>query len=155
MRRSSDSPIVLLGARLLAPYIMIFGLYVIFHGHYSPGGGVQGGALLAASVLLMRVASGSQTSSLLLRESFTTPMGVTGVLIYFGTGLTSLLAGYHFLDYGGLPIPGMSDAYLRYTGILIIEIGVGIAVMAVLVGIYDRMTAGETIFSHPKEGEDS
>lgn len=144
MKRSFDSPIVLLGARLLSPYIMLFGLYVIFHGHYSPGGGFQGGALLAASVLLMRVASGSQTSTLLLRQRVTTPWGVIGVLIYFGTGIIAMLAGGQFLDYGALPIPGMSAEWLRYTGILIIEVGVGIAVMMVLVMIYDQMTEGET-----------
>lgn len=143
MKRSFDSPIVLLGARLLSPYIMLFGLYVIFHGHYSPGGGFQGGALLAASVLLMRVASGSKTSTLLLRQSITAPWGVIGVLIYFGTGVTAMLSGGYFLDYGSLPIPGMSPEWLRYTGILIIEVGVGIAVMMVLVMIYDQMSEGE------------
>ena len=158
MQTSSDSPIVLLGARILSPYIMMFGLYVIFHGHYSPGGGFQGGALLAASVLLMRVASGSRTSNLLLDEAVTTPMGVVGVLIYFGTGLVALLAGGEFLDYGALPIPGMSPEYLRYTGILIIEIGVGLAVMAVLVQIYDRMVAGERgagTFRHPADSAET
>lgn len=143
MKTSSESPIILLGARLLSPFIMMFGLYVIFHGHYSPGGGFQGGALLAASVLLMRVSSGSNTSSLMLKESLTTPMGVIGVILYFGTGLLAFLMGGDFLDYGALPIPGMSPEYLRYTGILIIEIGVGIAVMMVLVLIYDKMVTGE------------
>ena len=144
MKRSFESPITLLGARALAPFIMMFGLYVIFHGHYSPGGGFQGGALLAASVLLMRVASGSKTSSLILSNAVTTPMGVVGVLIYFGTGLLAMfLGGGNFLDYEGLPIPGMSPYYLRYTGILIIEVGVGLAVMAALVLIYDKMADGE------------
>jgi multicomponent Na+:H+ antiporter subunit B len=96
MKTSSESPIILLGARLLSPFIMMFGLYVIFHGHYSPGGGFQGGALLAASVLLMRVSSGSNTSSLMLKESLTTPMGVIGVILYFGTGLLAFLMGGDF-----------------------------------------------------------
>ncbi len=143
MKRSFESPITLLGARALAPFIMMFGLYVIFHGHYSPGGGFQGGALLAASVLLMRVASGSKTSSLVLSNAITTPMGVLGVFIYFGTGLLAMLLGSNFLDYEGLPIPGLSPEYLRYTGILIIEVGVGLAVMAALVLIYDKMADGE------------
>lgn len=122
---------------------MLFGMYVIFHGHYSPGGGFQGGALLAASVLLMRVAGGTQTSSLMVKENITTPLGVIGVVIYFGTGLLAFLMGGSFLDYGSLPIPGLSPEYLRYTGILIIEIGVGIAVMMVMVLIYDKMATGE------------
>jgi len=81
MRRQFKSPIVLLGARLLSPYIMLFGLYVIFHGHYSPGGGFQGGTLLAASVILIRLAGGKDIAELQISEFSTTPMAAIGVLI--------------------------------------------------------------------------
>jgi multicomponent Na+:H+ antiporter subunit B len=143
MRRQFDSPIVLLGARLLSPYIMVFGWYVIFHGHYSPGGGFQGGALLAASILLMRVAGGRRVSRLQIREFATTPLAVLGVAIYFAAGLVAMAMGGHFLDYEMLPIPGLDPASLRYYGILIIEVGIGLAVMAILIMIYDNMVKGE------------
>lgn len=143
MRSQSDSPIILLGSRLLSPYIMVFGWYVIFHGHYSPGGGFQGGALLAASILLIRISDGRLLSRLQLKEVVNTPIAVIGVIIYFATGLTAMIAGGYFLDYGELPIPGMEPAWLRYTGILIIEIGIGLTVMAILVMIYDNMVKGE------------
>lgn len=143
MRNQFHSPIVLLGARLLSPYIMVFGWYVIFHGHYSPGGGFQGGALLAASVLLIRVAGGRLISRKQLQEYMNTPFAIIGVFIYFLTGLTAMLAGGYFLDYGELPIPGMEPYWLRYTGILIIEVGIGLTVMCILVMIYDNMIKGE------------
>lgn len=143
MRGKFESPILLLGGRLLSPYIMLFGWYVIFHGHYSPGGGFQGGALLAASLLLIRVAGGRRISRLQLHEISTTPIAVIGVLIYFGTGLAAIFTGGYFLDYGELPIPGMDPSWLRYTGILIIEVGIGLTVMAILVLIYDNMVKGE------------
>jgi len=143
MRSKHHSPIVLLGARLLSPYIMVFGWYVIFHGHYSPGGGFQGGALLAASILLIRVSGGRIISRMQLQEYLTTPLAIIGVFIYFLTGITAMLAGGYFLDYGQLPIPGMEPYWLRYTGILIIEVGIGLTVMAVLVMIYDNMVKGE------------
>jgi multicomponent Na+:H+ antiporter subunit B len=143
MRSKHHSPIVLLGARLLSPYIMVFGWYVIFHGHYSPGGGFQGGALLAASVLLIRVSGGRLVSRMQLQEYFNTPLAITGVLIYFLTGVIAAVAGGYFLDYGQLPIPGMDPHWLRYTGILIIEVGIGLTVMAILVMIYDNMVKGE------------
>jgi multicomponent Na+:H+ antiporter subunit B len=143
MRSQFESPIVLLGARLLSPYIMLFGLYVIFHGHYSPGGGFQGGALLAASVLLIRVAGGKEIAKLQIQEFATTPLAIVGVVIYFVTGLAAMISGGYFLDYSELPIPGMEAAWLRYTGILIIEIGIGAAVMAILIMIYDNMIRGE------------
>jgi multicomponent Na+:H+ antiporter subunit B len=143
MRRQFDSPIVVLGSRLLSPYIMVFGWYVIFHGHYSPGGGFQGGALLAASILLIRVAGGRRISRLQIQEFATTPLAVIGVVIYFATGLVSMAMGGYFLDYEMLPIPGLDPAWLRYYGILIIEIGIGLAVMAILIMIYDNMVRGE------------
>jgi multicomponent Na+:H+ antiporter subunit B len=122
---------------------MVFGWYVIIHGHYSPGGGFQGGALLAASILLIRVAGGKQIAKLQIQEFATTPLAIIGVLIYFLTGLVAMITGGYFLDYGQLPIPGMDAAYLRYTGILIIEVGIGLAVMAILVMIYDNLVRGE------------
>ncbi|HAC14729.1 MAG TPA: sodium:proton antiporter [Bacteroidetes bacterium] len=144
MNKRFQSPIVLLGARFLSPYIFMFGLYVIFHGHYSPGGGFQGGALLAAAILLVRVAGGEKIGQLQLIEKLTTPIGVIGVIIYFGTGLSAILAGGNFLDYGVLPFPGVVEpAWSRYIGLLIIEVGIGAAVMAILVMIYDNMIKGE------------
>jgi multicomponent Na+:H+ antiporter subunit B len=143
MKNQIESPIVLLGSRLLSPYIMLFGLYVIFHGHYSPGGGFQGGTLLAASLLLIRISSGRSIANIQFSEYLSTPLAVIGVLIYFGTGLVAIFAGGYFLDYGQLPIPGLDPADLRYWGILIIEVGIGIAVMAILVSIYDNLVRGE------------
>lgn len=143
MRSRHESPIVLLGSRFLSPYIMVFGWYVIFHGHYSPGGGFQGGALLAASLLLVRVSGGRRISRRQLQEFATTPLAISGVLIYFLTGLTAMLYGGMFLDYSKLPFPGMETAYIRYYGILIIEVGIGLAVMAILVMIFDNLVKGE------------
>lgn len=143
MRSRHESPIVLLGSRFLSPYIMVFGWYVIFHGHYSPGGGFQGGALLAASLLLVRVSGGRRVSRRQLQEFATTPLAISGVLIYFLTGLTAMLYGGMFLDYSKLPFPGMETAYIRYYGILIIEVGIGLAVMAILVMIFDNLVKGE------------
>ncbi|PKD45136.1 MnhB domain-containing protein [Rhodohalobacter barkolensis] len=143
MRRQEESPIILLGSRLLSPYIMLFGLYVIFFGHYSPGGGFQGGTLLAASILLIRLSGGRRVSRLQIQEFATTPLAVTGVIIYFLTGLAAMATGGYFLDYEQLPFLTMEPAYMRYWGILIIEVGIGLAVMAILVMIYDNMVKGE------------
>ncbi|MDZ7658640.1 MnhB domain-containing protein [Fodinibius sp.] len=143
MTNKQHSPIILLGSRFLSPYIMLFGFYVIFHGHYSPGGGFQGGTLLAASLLLIRIAGGTEIAKIQFKDYLATPYAALGVLIYFGTGLVALIYGGYFLDYEQLPIPGLEPADLRYWGILIIELGIGITVMTVLVLIYDNMVKGE------------
>lgn len=142
MRRYKYNPIIMTVSKGVSPFIMLFGLYVVFHGHYSPGGGFQGGTMLAASLLLIRLAAGFDIAQLQFRRIWGTPVGSIGVLIYFGTGFTALLSGGEFLNYAFLPFAGFTGAELRSLGILMIEIGVGLAVMAILVAIYDDLLEG-------------
>ena len=142
MLKYKNNPIILLVSRVVSPFIMLFALYVIFHGHYSPGGGFQGGTLLAAALLLMRLAAGSEIAQLQFKRILGTPLGSIGVLIYFGTGFAAMLSGGEFLNYRFLPFAGFTAAELRSLGILMVEIGVGLAVMAILVAIYDDLLEG-------------
>ena len=144
MTHKEDNPIICLVSRVVSPFIMIFALYVIFHGHYSPGGGFQGGTMLAAAVLLVRLGAGSEIGQLQFKKSWGTPLGSAGVLIYFGTGLVAMLLGGNFLNYEFLPLGGHADA-VRGWGILFVEIGVGLAVMGILVAIYDDLLEGDPL----------
>jgi multicomponent Na+:H+ antiporter subunit B len=139
MNYRSDSPIILIISRILAPYIMLFGFYVIFHGHYSPGGGFQGGAIIAASIILIRIANDPEVDELHFRKSFGIPLGSLGVIIFFATGFIAMLFGLNFLDYSYIKIPGLSSADIRSLGILIVEIGVGVAVTSILVSLFDNL----------------
>ncbi len=139
MKTPSGSPIIQVAARGLVPVIQIIGLYVFFHGHYSPGGGFQGGVLLAASILLARLSLGTEVSQLLFPARKTIIFSALGALIFAGTGLAALLAGGHFLNYEFLPLPGLEPAELRNWGILIIESGVTLTVMTSLIAIYDEI----------------
>ena len=141
MIRREPGIIIDIVARLMVPVIQIFAFYVIFHGHYSPGGGFQGGALLAGSVLLQRVVFGRDRSQSGFSSKLAIPFGIIGVLFYFGTGLLAQLNGGNFLQYDALPFP-LSDVYLRNTGILLVEIGIAFAVMGILVSIYDDLAEG-------------
>jgi multicomponent Na+:H+ antiporter subunit B len=131
------SPIIRMACRAVARLIQVFALYVVFHGHYSPGGGFQGGALLASAVILVRIAEGRSGSQREFPSGATLLVGSIGVLIFAGMGLLDLLAGGNYLQYEFTPMPGMTPAQLHYWGILVVEIGVALAVMAVLVGIFD------------------
>lgn len=145
MKHGSSSPIILLLSRVISPYIMLFGMYVVFHGHYSPGGGFQGGAMLAASILLIRIAVEEKVHQMHFKRTLGIPLGAVGVLVFFGTGLISLLLGGYFLDYHLLPIPWLEAPDLRNAGILIIEVGVGLAVMTILVSIYDNLLEDDDV----------
>lgn len=138
MRRPFDDRIVEISTRVVTPFIQLFALYVVFHGHYSPGGGFQGGAILAASFLLVRIGTGGETGDLQFRRSWGTPGGSIGALVFLGVGLLMMAFGAEFLDYAGMPIRSTaSDS--RNLEILIIEIGVAIAVAATLTSIYDNL----------------
>jgi multicomponent Na+:H+ antiporter subunit B len=136
-----DSLIVDVVTRMMVPIIMIFALYVVFHGHYSPGGGFQGGALMAGATLLARVVLGRERSESVLPVWLGTPLGLLGIAIYAGFGLGGLVFGGGVLEYDALPLAS-SAAMRRNWGILGVEIGVAFAVMGTLVSIFDDLTTG-------------
>lgn len=138
MTRPSESLIVTTICRPVSRLIQIFALYVICHGHYSPGGGFQGGALLAASIILMRVAEGQTSSQSEFRTSWGAPGGGVGSLIFLGIGVLTLGLGGAYLDYEAFPL-GLNGAEIRSLSILVVEIGIGLAVTAALILIFDLL----------------
>lgn len=138
MRGAQESVIIRTICRLAAPFAQIFGLYVIMHGHSSPGGGFQGGVILASSFMLLAIGDGLEEA----RRRFSTKaialLLSAGVVIYAGIGIVTLLLGANFLDYGILPVPEP-----RSVGMLGIEIGVGITVMAATVSIFHDLVEFE------------
>ena len=89
MIKESQDVIVKTLARLLAPFIVIYALYVIMHGHHSPGGGFQGGVILAASFVLLAVSHGLGKTRQRMGEKLATVFSSAGVFIYGGIGLVS------------------------------------------------------------------
>jgi len=124
---------------LIIPFIQLFALYVIFHGHYGPGGGFQGGVLLAVSIILQRLYLGTKAAYPKFSPKAAPILATIGMLIFTLAGVIPMITGGAFLDYGNLPIPWMHGAELRYLGILIVEIGIGLAVFGTLVLIFDNL----------------
>ncbi len=134
-----QSIIVQVICSLLIPFIQLFALYVIFHGHYGPGGGFQGGVLLAVSIILQRLYLGTEVSYRKFPPKLAPALGAIGMLVFGLAGVIPMLFGGAFLDYGNLPIPWVHGAELRALGILIVEIGIGMAVFGTLVLIFDSL----------------
>lgn len=124
---------------LLIPFIQLFAIYVIMHGHYGPGGGFQGGVLLAASIMLQRLYLGKEASYQKFPPKLALVLASIGMLIFGLAGIVPMAFGGSFLDYAYLPIPGVSGAELRYLGILIVELGIGLAVFGTIVLIFDNL----------------
>ena len=117
----------------------MFALYIIIHGHYGPGGGFQGGVLLAVSIILQRLYLGKEISYKRFPPKLALALGAIGMLIYGLAGIIPLAMGGSFLDYAYLPIPWVHGAELRALGILIVELGIGLAVFGTLVLIFDNL----------------
>lgn len=132
-----DDLIVKTACRLFAPFIQLFALYVIAHGHHSPGGGFQGGVILGASIILFAVSNDLRSTIRRMSERLAAFFCSAGVFIYAATGAACLFLGGNFLDYSALAVLlGGDPVTARSHGILIVEIGVGMAVMAVMVCLY-------------------
>jgi multicomponent Na+:H+ antiporter subunit B len=131
--------------RFLVPFIQVFSLYVFAHGHSSPGGGFQGGCIMAASFILIVIAYDLREAKRRFREKTLLVFCCLGVFIYVGTGFLCLLLGSNFLDYSFLSRVLPTDPVkARYYGMAMIELGVQITVMAIMLSIFlDLVTKGE------------
>ena len=124
--------------RLLIPFILLFALYVQFHGDYGPGGGFQAGAIFASSIILYALLEGEKRALQAIPQSWLIGMMAGGALLYSAVGLAGMLLGGNFLDYSVLlddPIAG------QHLGLLLIEAGVGITVTGVLLSIFHAFAA--------------
>lgn len=123
-------PVVRIAAKILIPPILLFGLYVQFHGDFGPGGGFQAGVIFGAAIILYGLVFGLAATQAVIPPKVAQILTAVGVLLYAGVGVWSMTLGGNFLDYDALdshdPVHG------QHLGILIIELGVGITVAAVM-----------------------
>ncbi len=128
-----EQVVLRVATKILAPPIVLFALYVQFHGDISPGGGFQGGVIMAAAFILYALVFGLDTAQRVLPVWLLKILAAVGVLIYSGTGVLSLLLGGDFLDYGVLrhdPVHGQE------LGIFMVEAGVFITVFGVMTALF-------------------
>ena len=116
-------------AKLLIPLILIFALYVQFHGDYGPGGGFQAGVIFASAFILYSLIFGVDNARSVISFNLLRVISALGLLLYIGVGVVALISGGNFLDYNVL----LSDpVHGQHLGILVIEFGVGMTVAAVM-----------------------
>jgi multicomponent Na+:H+ antiporter subunit B len=120
-------------AKLLIPFMLLFALYVQFHGDFGPGGGFQAGVIAAAAIVLYAIVFGLPAARRLLPEWIVETMVAAGVLLYAGVGLAGLALGGNYLDYFVLaadPVHG------QHRGIFWVEAGVAITVSGVMLKVF-------------------
>ena len=131
--------------KILVGTIILFALYVQFHGDYSPGGGFQAGVIMAVAFILYGIVFSLAKVQQVLPPWLVHKLVALGVLIYAGTGLYSFFLGYNYLDYTALN-PGHPE-HGQELGILLVELGVGVTVTGVMVAIYYAFAARTPIIS--------
>lgn len=129
----SDQVILRVATKIIVPTILLFALYVQFHGDFGPGGGFQAGVISAAAFILYALVFGLQRTHRVFPTWAARACASAGVLLYGGVGLLTVMMGGAFLNYDVLahdPVHG------QHYGILLVELGVMITVFGVMVTIF-------------------
>ncbi len=119
--------------KILIPPIMLFALYVQFHGEYGPGGGFQAGVIFSAAIILHAILFGVEKTQKAISLPIVKVLAALGVLIYGSVGIVAMLNGGNFLDYNAL---AENDITGQHVGIIVIELGVGITVATAMMVIF-------------------
>ena len=125
-------------AKLLMPFMLLFALYVQFHGDFGPGGGFQAGVIAAAAIVFYGITFGLAAAQRLVPERVVERLLAAGVLLYAGVGLAGVLLGGNYLDYfvlGSDPVTG------QHRGIFWIEAGVALTVAGVMLKLFYMFAA--------------
>ena len=120
-------------SKFLIPFILLFGLYVQWHGDFGPGGGFQAGVIFAAGFVLYSLIFGvDQVRKLVPPWLFRISLAM-GVMLYSGVGIASIIMGGNFLDYNVLADERIQGQHI---GVLLVELGVGITVFSAMIAIF-------------------
>jgi len=117
----------------LIPLILLYALYVQFHGDYGAGGGFQAGVIFATGFILYALVFGHADAKRVVPPRWLHRLAATGVLIYAGVGVAPLFSGQAFLDYSALATDPVQGQHL---GVMLVELGVGITVFSIVLAIF-------------------
>lgn len=129
------SDVVSFIVRLLAPFIALFGIYVILNGHISPGGGFQGGAIIAALVIVTTIIVGRKQAEAMVPIRIRRLLHVAAPLAFVSVGIAGLITFGNYLEYP--KTEGLM--WLATIWLIIIEIGIGVGGAAIVATIYWTM----------------
>ena len=120
-------------AKIVVPFMLLFALYVQFHGDFGPGGGFQAGVILAAAFIFFALIFGLPTTRRIVPDRVVETGIAAGVLVYAGVGFIGLLLGGNYLDYFVLD---RDPAHGQHRGIFWVEVGVCLTVSSVMLKIF-------------------
>ena len=146
----TESQVIMTTVKAVIPFVLTYGLFITFHGTGSPGGGFQGGALIASVVLMMAFAFGIESTRGWLSNALVVGLGTVGVAIFAGIALVPMALGENFLEYTAYypvlgDILGLKEYEFVKYGMEAVEIGgIALIVAGVLMGLFFALAAGVT-----------
>lgn len=126
-------PVLSIITFLMVPFIILFGLYIQFHGDYTPGGGFQAGIIIASGMIIYSMLFGIDTTLKVMPYAFIKICNALGILFYLGTGVVTMLFGKSFLSYDVLCAQRITGQKM---GIFFVELGVALTVCSSMLMIY-------------------
>lgn len=132
-----ESPVIMATVRLVAPFVLTYGIFVTLHGASSPGGGFQGGVIAAAVIIMLSFAYGIDLTWEWLDKRVLVSLVGGGVALFGGVALGAVLFGGQFLEVGVYPIPE-ADKY----GIELVEVAIGMIVAGVVTSLFFTLARG-------------
>jgi multicomponent Na+:H+ antiporter subunit B len=130
----ADYRVIRVVSGALMPFILLFALYVLFHGEYGPGGGFQAGVIFASGFVLYGLVFGLDRAQRVVPRAALWSLVSLGVLAYLGLGVATMLLGGSFLDFDALH-PGDPENG-QHLGILLVETAIGVTVATVMTAIF-------------------
>jgi len=144
--RMGMSLIVKTITRLTVGLILLFGIYIVLHGHLSPGGGFAGGVIIALSFVHMMLAFGKDVTIKRLSRNLTSTLESVGALIFLSIALIGFLGGTFFLNVlaKGKPFELFSAGTIPLSNIAIsLKVGVGLFAIFLTLVILERHSNGK------------
>jgi len=134
-----ESTIIMTTVRVVAPFVLTFALFIMFHGADTPGGGFQGGVIAGSVVMMLAFAFGIDSTRQWLDVRVVAALASGGVLVFAGIGLGTIALGGNFLQYNEyLPYYSKASKY----GIELVELAIGGIVASVAIGLFFLLAAG-------------
>lgn len=132
-KREAKSDLILSTCgKLIIPFVLVFGVCILFNGHISPGGGFSGGSVLGASVILFAVTYGSKATSRFFTKTVFNIIRISGLMVY-----AIMFGVYIYQGANGI------ESDLAHYIVLVIDLAVGLVVMSTMYGFYSFYTKGD------------
>ncbi len=133
-----DDPHIILRitAKIFIPLILLFALYIQFHGDLGAGGAFQAGMIVAVALILYALLFGVPAAMRAVPPKFARGLAAVGVMVYAGTGFWAMFQGGHYLEYQALFREPPGGHLGQHVGVIAVEIGVLFAVAGAMITVF-------------------